>query len=254
MKFLLFLLSITSLQAEPLRKVLVLIIASDNMPIFLETQKVWRSYMHSDPEHIEAYFIRGDPTLATPYRIDKDVIWAKSPENYGLPILKKTIGAFEAMMPRLHEFDYVLRTNLASFIVFPRLLKTLETLPRTQCYYGANTGGTSVIASGSGFVLSRDLVEMVVKDKTTVLNMRIDPPSDDVILGYYFRRNKIYRTPGERIDLLCLDDWFHLRPDIPPDVFHFRIKTEDHLRIPHDLYIHGELLKIFYGLNSEWFP
>ena len=40
-------------------KVLVLIITSDNLPVYPKLQKVWKSYMHSDPEHIEAYFIRG---------------------------------------------------------------------------------------------------------------------------------------------------------------------------------------------------
>ena len=55
----LFLLLLTCLFCNTLHardtKVLVLIIASDNQPVYLELQKLWRSYMHQDRKHIEAY-------------------------------------------------------------------------------------------------------------------------------------------------------------------------------------------------------
>ncbi|MCX6988703.1 MAG: hypothetical protein NTZ52_04285 [Chlamydiae bacterium] len=115
-------------------KVLVLIIASDNFPgvdlvfPYPELKKIWRSYMHTNP-NIEAYFIQGDPNLSSPYEIQGDVIWSKTEENLRPGILNKTLLSIECMLPRINEFDYVLRTNLSSFYVFPRLLHFLQTLP-----------------------------------------------------------------------------------------------------------------------------
>lgn len=58
----LFLFLITShlqaVQPEKPIKLLVLIISSDNRPIYLEFEKLWRSYMHLNPEHVEAYFLK----------------------------------------------------------------------------------------------------------------------------------------------------------------------------------------------------
>ncbi len=113
-------------------KILVLIIASDNLPVYVEEQKIWRAYMHLNPKHVEAYFIKADPTLSTPFAIKEDIIWARGAENVRPGVLNKTLLAFEALLPRLHEFDYVIRTNLSSFYVFPRLFTFLETLPKEQ--------------------------------------------------------------------------------------------------------------------------
>jgi len=77
-------------------KVLVLIICSDQFPgttltfPYKEMQEVWRSYMHRDPEHVEAYFIRANPHLNSMYEIQGDVIWSKTEENVIPGILNKT--------------------------------------------------------------------------------------------------------------------------------------------------------------------
>lgn len=161
MLFLFFFISMPTFCERNLR-VLVLIIASDQFPVYVELQKIWQSYIHSDPEHIETYFIRGDPNLPTSYEIKNDIIWSKTDEGWSpasAGIINKTVLSLEAMLPRLHEFDYILRTNLSSFYVFPRLLKFLETLPKKRCYAGSNTGGDSPIASGCGFIISPDVAK-----------------------------------------------------------------------------------------------
>ena len=134
-------------------KILVLIIASDQVPLFEEFQKTWRAYMQEDPEHVEAYFIKGDPTLSQSYEIRGDTIWSRTEEGYvpeSAGILNKTILSMKALLPKIRKSDYVLRTNLSSFFVFPRLLKFLEKLPSARCYCGSATAGGSTVASGSG--------------------------------------------------------------------------------------------------------
>jgi len=123
---------------EPLKsrqkKILILIIASDNHPAFLQLQEVWRSYMHLDPEHVEAYFIKGNPNMEAPYEIIGDTLYSKVVDDYQPGILKKTVLSMEFVLDKIHNFDYVLRTNLSSFYAFPQLLQFLNTLPEKNCY------------------------------------------------------------------------------------------------------------------------
>ena len=112
-------------------KVLVLIIANDT-PLYNELQKLWKSYMHLDRKHIEAYFIKADDRIEEPYEIRDDVLWIKTKDSLIPGVLNKTVLSFEAMLPRIkNEFDYIVRTNLSSFYIFPRLLNFLET--RNTC-------------------------------------------------------------------------------------------------------------------------
>src|SRR4051794_35502725 len=90
-------------------KILVLVIASDDLPVYRELQNIWKAYMHSDPEHIEAYFLKADPLLTRPFEIREDVILSQTAENLIPGVLNKTLLAFECLLPGIEEYDYVLR-------------------------------------------------------------------------------------------------------------------------------------------------
>lgn len=239
-----------SLYCEPRKKVirkplkiLVLIITSDNDPVYKELQNIWRRYMHNDPEHIEAYFIRGDHTLPVQYKIENDVIWSKTIESLNPGLINKTILSLEALLPRIQtEFDYILRTNLSSFYVFPRLLKFLETCPDHKFYGGSVVFNT--FCSGSGFLLSPDLAQMLVAHKAHFLNNRSG--EDDVLIGKFFTNHGISRSPHPRMDFACLNDWYTHKHNIPNNIFHFRIKNPYALRLSDDIIIHSSLIEMFY--------
>lgn len=227
-------------------KLLVLIISSDNFPgsnlvfPYKELQKVWSSYMHLDPEHIEAYFIRGNPELTAEFEVVDDVVWCKTEENVIPGILNKTIMSMEYLLPRIDEFDFILRTNLSSFYVFPRLLEFLKTIPKTGCYCASGEG----FGSGCGFLLSSDIVKLLVENKNHLFNNSIN---DDVAIGYFLRDKGIKLYPAPRIDFLSLEDWFNYRDKITSNDFHFRVKNLKHeLRATEDLFIYSELLDVFY--------
>jgi hypothetical protein len=237
-------------------KLLVLIIASDNPPVYLELEKIWRSYMHLDPEHVEAYFIRGNPELETTSMIDGDTIWSKtdegwSPETAG--IINKTVLSLEELLPRLDEFDYVLRTNLSSFFIFPRLLNALENLPRTRLYYGSPLESRSITgpkikpdsqAQGSGIIMSTDVAKMLIDDRVSLINHRELP--DDILIYYSIERQGIPLICYKRMDFLCRKDWNQASNQIPKDVFHIRVKTPAKRRLKDDIFIHKNLLEMFY--------
>jgi hypothetical protein len=245
-------------------KVLVLIIASDQFDAYVELQKIWKSYMHSDPEHFEVYFIRGNPELATPYAFQGDDLYVKSEENYVPGIVDKTILSIEALLPRLKEFDYVLRTNLSSFYVFPRLLRFVRTLPKHNCYGGVYAMipeswlpefGHIDFVSGAGILLSRDLAEKLVYEKEDIFKWHTKLP-DDVLMGYFFQNRSIPILPIGRQDFPSLTHWNTLKDHIPEDAFHFRAKQNFHLRsaeesFAEELYIDRELLKMFYTAKEE---
>ena len=44
-------------QAHTQGKILFLIIAHDSEEHLVAMQNIWKSYMHTDPKHVEAYFI-----------------------------------------------------------------------------------------------------------------------------------------------------------------------------------------------------
>lgn len=232
---------------NPDLKILVLIIASDQVPVYVELQKIWRRYMHFDPAHVEAYFIKGNPNLKVPYQFEGDIIWSKTDEGWSpdsAGIINKTILSMEAMLGRLHEFDYVLRTNLSSFYAFPTLLSTLQHLPRQNCYFAHGTDGENKIGSGCGFILSRDLVELLVKNKREFLYHHT--PTDDQIIGEFLISKNIKLIPHARLDLIAIEDWDKIKNNLPDSIFHFRIKTDYPLRMRDDIRIHNELINIFY--------
>lgn len=228
-------------------KTLMLIIASDQLPIYVELQKIWKTYMHSDPEHFEVYFIKGDAKLPTLYTIDNDIIWSKT-DDWWIPqsagILNKTLLSIEAMRARLHEFDYVIRTNLSSFYVFPRLLAFLKTLPKQRCYCGSRVGNTD-IASGCGFIMSTDVANLLIDNKIELMGQT--HTEDDMIIGTFFAHQGLRLIPHNRVDLLTLNTWKSIKNNVPKNEFHFRIKNaDDRLRMTDELYIQQKLVKMFY--------
>jgi hypothetical protein len=238
-------------------KVLVLIIASDGLEAYKELQNIWKSYMDSDPEHFEAYFIRGNPQLVPACEIEGQNLTVKSIESYVPGILHKTVLSMEAMMPRLSEFDFVLRTNLSSFYVLPRLLDFVKKLPKKRCYCGVqlhlndipNFGRVNFI-SGAGILLSTDLVELLVKEKESLFAIENELP-DDMLLGVFFQRHAAHSIPAERTDFPSVASWLEHKDRIAETDFHFRAKSNYLLRSPQEsfadeLFINRQLLYMFY--------
>lgn len=245
-------------------KVLVLIIASDNTEAYLELQKVWRSYMHSDPEHVEAYFIRGNPNLSTPYEIKGDDLFVKTEESYTPGIFNKTVLSMEVFLPKMKEYDYVIRTNLSSFYVLPRLLNFLKSQPKEKYYSGIQMHlppqwnpqfGLVNFVSGAGIILSSDLVEMLVREKEEVFKLNTIMP-DDVLIGWFFQNKAIYSKHAGRTDFQTKEEFVAAKGNIPNDSFHFRAKSNYNFRsseeiFADEIFIDRELVKMFYPESKK---
>lgn len=236
-------------KTKPNIKILVLIIASEDKEVYPELEKLWRSYMHYDRDHIEAYFLRANPDLEVECKIVDDIVWVKTYENQIPGIINKTITAMELFLPRMREFNYILRTNLSSFYNFDRLLKFLENRPTDHFYSGSDIGTSAVIGSGCGFLISPDVVQMLIHGKYCLLNNRSH--SDDFLMGCFFNNNGVYLTHHDRMDLMPINVWNSMKDKIPENMFHFRVKNAEDLRLKDDIYIHSELIKMFYSLSLD---
>ncbi|MDP1712213.1 MAG: class I SAM-dependent methyltransferase [Candidatus Nanopelagicaceae bacterium] len=101
-----------------------------------------------------------------------------------------------------YDFDYLFRCCCGSYINQFELLKFIEDKPRTGFYCGIiGTRGSDVYASGSGFFLSRDLVELFVKCRNEALTL----PAlyeEDILIGRFLRQKGIVVSSGaKRIDV-----------------------------------------------------
>lgn len=234
----------SSLSADSDIRALILIVASDNEPIYPEFQKIWQSYMHSDPEHIEVYFVKADPNLSSKVQVVGNTIWCQtSTETDG--IIVKTLYALEYMLPILrNRFDYVMRTNLSTFCIFTRFLDYLKTLPKTGCFSG--TGLNEILASGTGLIFSSDIAELLVTNQDNVINHLPSCSVDDVLISYFLYSRSIPLIPHKfMLWVTNFNEWEKIKVSIPSNIFQVRVRTEN--RIPDDQIIHSYLLNMFYA-------
>lgn len=264
-KIFFFLIAIQSLilfanEDERIPKLLVLIVATDADPLYVEGQKIWRSYMHSDPEHIESYFIKSNPDLPVAYMIEGDTIWCKTPDTLDC-MLNRTLLTYECLSDRIREFDYILRTSTTTVYIFPRLLQFLKTLPKEKCFAGPQHrcgdygGGDDIhwggfFYGGPGFILSPDLVEFQLKNKHILCNNSYY--FDDALLACFLLHNQIPMIPTIMMQFPNLYWWWVHEDVLPENVFHFRVDrfvNSQHKRTSDEIYILSEIVKKFYNVT-----
>lgn len=245
-------------------KTLILIIATDDKPAYRELQKIWEAYMNIDPVHFDAYFIRADQKLSTPYVIKKNEITVKTQDGFAPGILNKSILAIDAMGSRIDDYDYVIRTNLSSFYYYPNLLAFLQKLPRTKCYCGVNLFQTQALGlppelpvvpfiTGAGIIMSTDMAKLLAKNHAQLEKYKAELP-DDVFIGLFFERQGVPMMPAQRWDYPTREGWLAHKDSIPDYAYHFRAKYSYDPRSAEDpyadeLFTLKELLKKYYSIT-----
>jgi hypothetical protein len=130
----------------------------------------------------------------------------------------KTIRAFELLKD--YEYDYIFRTNSSSYIDKQMLKDYLLDKPKNNFYSGIIGNYNNILyASGSGFVISKDAVDLVLQKKDRWNHNYID----DVSLGLLLREFNILPTLSPRLDIQKVDN------ETPMNYYHYRIKTSNRL-------------------------
>ena len=112
-------------------KLIILIIASD-APHYEVFKKCWMEYMNKN-ENIKSFFLYSNENMDTDIYITKDSITYNCKESLIPGILYKTIAGYYFCQKKL-SYDFMLRTNLSSFIIFPNILKYLNSIEKQNIW------------------------------------------------------------------------------------------------------------------------
>jgi hypothetical protein len=241
-------------------KILCLILASDTAPEHVQFQALWRRFMNKH-RTVDCYFYKAHPDLQQPTFLADQTLWIQMNDNLNT-VYDKTLRAFEFFLPKLHEYDFVYRSNLSTLVSFQHMLDFCNDLPKTNCC-AAVVGGILPstpqserdsrnfpysFPGGNGFLLSCDLVKRLVEDKEP-LNTQ-----DDVTIGNALRRWGIRIHEFVRPDLLEDHTWIvnnHelLQPqerNMTPKkiMFTYRFKTQDRQA---DVQKMDQLIRVLYN-------
>ena len=240
-------------------RILCLILASDTAPEYIQFQALWRKIMHIHPR-VDCYFYKGHPNLTKETFLEDDTIWIRVPETFET-VYEKTLKAFEFCIPNLHNYDFVLRSNLSTFVSFNHLIQYCNELPKTGCCCAVIGGippedverhslaSKFTFPGGNGFILSPDLVKRLVEEKIPLVEQ------DDVTIGVALQKWGIKIQEFVRPDFRDDGYWFTnnfklLKPheqnlDPKKIMFTYRIKSFDRKK---DVEVMRSLIKKIYGV------
>ena len=216
-------------------KFLVLVICDENSDTYQFLEETIRETWGSvKSEHWEIYYLYSKPDIQHPY-LDGDKFYAKGVEKLD-SIGRKTIQAFE-FFSNNHEFDYIFRTNLSSYVDLPRLYEKLNQKKFTyEGVVGVDNGVK--FASGAGYVISKDLVQNVIVNKDSWNHGMID----DVAMGNMM--NKIGINP---IGELTRQTFLNVNETVDVNQYHYRCKQTERTQ---DAFIMRRIHEIKYKQES----
>lgn len=110
-------------------KLIILIIASSAEHYNIFT-KCWLEYMNKFDE-VKSFFLYSDENIDTDIYITENAITYKCKESLIPGILYKTIAGYY-FCEKKFTYDYILRTNLSSFIHIPRLLQYIKNIKNIE--------------------------------------------------------------------------------------------------------------------------
>jgi len=212
-------------------KILIVILSANLSPWDKLTDTIENTWGSFKNKNVEIIYYYGDKDKAQYGPIlEKNKLYLNHDETFE-NIGRKTIEMFDYIIKHF-KFDYILRTNSSSYINQDMLEQFLYTKEREN-YAGAVIGNHHGInfLSGAGYVLSRDVVELVLKHKNKWDHSYID----DVALGLLLSGFKNIKFNSHlRIDINNPNNVY-----IDKNVFHYRCKCanrDDDIKIMNSLH------------------
>lgn len=204
-------------------RVLILVLASDNDPLYCKLQSLWKRASHP---RADIFFLKAHPNIQGEDFIHENTIFIKCEETLE-KVYEKQLRGFTILLPKLHEYRYVFRTNLSSHVDIPKYLEYCETLPFENVYRGViGLYNEKPYASGAGYTITPDLLQRLVAEK---------PPEvflDDVSIGHAIHNWGISVMDAPREDYTSTG-WV-LHRSYSKHLFHRRVRTDnrnDDLRV-----------------------
>jgi hypothetical protein len=190
----------------------------------LATSKIGDNYLKRKFGALNSNREKG-PDIRSGFEDGVESVFVPIPELRPL-IGLKTLLAFQYVLEH-YEFDYLFRTNTSSFVNGQALLKIAKSVDRTNLYAGAKVEifVKDSFATGSGFLISRDVLEKI-SHSPELWPLGV---ADDVSLAM-----AIKSLPGEKIERIdfpffhptSLQELQSLDPDFIRGLPHVRCKSE----------------------------
>lgn len=174
-----------------------------------------KTWGNNNTSNVEIIYYYGQP-LSDPYIISNNDIYINVGDGER-DILKKTLLLYEILNKR--SFDYIFRTNCSSYVNINNLLKFLEDKPKENffsAFIGTHEGRE--FASGSGYFLSKNLVQKIVENQHLINNNLID----DLAISFFLKSQGIDIYPGNRQNFTTTEQ---VEREIDLNNYHYRCKS-----------------------------
>ena len=217
------------------KKILIVVLSFDKEPYVSLENTIRNTWAREKPEGVEIIYYYGN---SKEDKLLGDKLYLNSPEGLR-NVSKKTLKMYEYVFENF-EFDYVYRTNSSSYVNITKLKEFIVDKPLNKFYSGVvgNSPQGIKFASGSGYFISHDLIELVLNNKNKWDNSLID----DVALGKLLSHKNIKITRGTRINLTKN----HLNnTPFDKNAYHYRVKFPNNRQIDIKL-----MKKIYNALKS----
>lgn len=193
-------------------KIIFIVIASDT-DYYNKNKKILNKFMNSNKD-VKTFYI-----YCNKKKLNNDEnLYFNCNESLRPGILQKTIQAFQ-YINKHYNYDYIVRTNLSTFWNINHLLQQIKKLPKEKCLAGQKCRS---FISGTGIILSHDLVNILINDKNK-LNYN---NADDVEISHYLHNNYNIKYINEP----RFDEYKKSVPknkkSVPKDFTSFRVKTK----------------------------
>lgn len=145
-----------------MKKVLALVLSCETPPYDKLMQTSINTWDSRHVEGIETIFYCGKSKKTN---TDK-IIYLNTPDSF-LTMGAKTVEAFEWAVNN-KQFDYLARPNASCYVRKQKLVNYAQSLPAEKLYLGLKTYSCYKIEymwGGGQYILSRDVVELIVKNK-----------------------------------------------------------------------------------------
>ena len=181
-------------------KILILLM-SCNKDLYCKEEQACRETFLKDAEEagIKYYFYKGLPEGVTEQYVNQEerTIYLDAPDNLA-GTGKKTVAALKAVL-ETDEWDYVLKTNVSTWIDIDKVQKAVNTLPGPDDLnvYGARflaneSSKRAPFPRGHFVIYSRKLVGGILDCAGKMANVKSIPKTDDTFLGlvslYYIQK------------------------------------------------------------------
>jgi hypothetical protein len=143
---------------------------------------------------------------------------------------EKTMMAFE-YVSKTREYSYLFRTNLGSYVYQDKLIKFLEDKPKNNFYCGIIGENNGVkFSSGSGYFLSKDLVNLCLNNKNKINYNCVD----DLSVGMFMKENGVKIDESALRLTISENNFIYSKGDNSFDekiekdlIYHVRLRSED---------------------------